>query len=349
MPVTIKSIAAEAGVSYQAVSAVLNGKTNCRVSPQRREQILQIAQKSGYRPSFGYKLMRGHATHTVAIVVGMRQIESDEHIRELILKLMQELNRKGYSTYFNNMMTPDSANNIREIRELINRGAEHFIFIGSPMGHEEIEKELIANDRTFIGWNSFFSRNLSSNSFDTSILLMEYLFAKSGSFPLLITPENSLNGARYNALQSVLAKNGLASSIEDYTIKTQQLSWEEKNFSARAFELGYQGTANAFSRNKAPKALAYFTDNFALGGIAWCYEHGIQIGKEVFLSGFNNIEAIRTTPFPVASAAHEIENAIEILLQQMTESEPFSQKLALKLHLRPENKTITLQQKGIKQ
>ena len=342
MPATIKSIAAEAGVSYQAVSAVLNGKTNCRVSPQRREEILRIARESGYRLNFGYKLMRGKAPHTVAIVSGIRQIGSDEHVRELLLKLMQELNLRGYSTYFNNMMTLDSENNIREIRDLITRGAEHFIFIGSPVGHSEIEAELLRNNRTFIGWNSYFSRSLQSGSLEASKDLLKFLIAQTGEIPLLILPiPNSINSARHQALQTILEENNISSSIDNYTIGTSQLEWEEKDFSAKAFELGYKGTEMAFSRKKRPKALAYFTDNFALGGVVWCYEHSIKIGKDVFLSGFNNIEAIRTSPFPVASAEHPVADAIEILLEQMDKNQPFIQNLTLKIHLRPENKTTT--------
>ena len=138
-----------------------------------------------------------------------------------------------------------------------------------------------------------------------------------------------------------MEEKNLSDSISDYIVMTPNFLWEEKDFNAKAFELGYKGTEMAFARNKKTKALAYFTDNFALGGVVWCHEHNIKIGKDVFLSGFNNIEAVRTNPFPVASAAHQIEDAIEILLQQMTGKEPFTRKLALKLYLRPENKTIT--------
>lgn len=343
MPATIKSIAAEAGVSYQAVSAVLNGKTNCRVSPQRREEILRIARESGYRPNFGYKLMRGKATHTVAIVSGMRKLETEEHIRELLLKLMQELNRRGYSTYFNNMMTPDADNNLREIQNLITRGTDHFIFIGSPVGHKEIEAELLKNKRTFIGWCSYFSRTLQSPSYDASAEIMRFLMAQTGEIPLLIQPApNGINSTRYRALQTILEENAILSSIDDYIIGTSELEWEEKDFNAKAFELGYKSTEIAFARDRKPKALAYFTDNFALGGVAWCYEHNIKIGKDVFLSGFNNIEAIRTSPFPVASAEHPVSDAIEILLEQMDKNQPFVQHLTLKVHLRPENKITTL-------
>lgn len=336
MPVTIKDIALEAGVSYQAVSAVLNNKSNCRVSPQKRENIQKIARKLGYHVNFGYKLMRGQATRTVAIISAMRQIESEEHIRDLLLKLMQKLNYRGFSTYFNNSMTEDADENIRQIRELITRGAENFIFIGTPVGFCEIEAELRKNHRTFVGWNSHFSRNLAADSQRASRILLDYLKECSGELPLLILPgEKNLASNRFKALASMCPGIPEKQLVAESVIFTDSLAWDEKDFSGRAFDFGYQGAAMAFARRR-PRALAFFTDNFALGGINWCHENGIKIGKDIFISGFNNIEAVRCNPYPVASAAHPVEESIEFLLREMEGVDELSVNIPLKIYLRPE-------------
>jgi len=51
MAVTLKDIAREAGVSNQVVSAVLNSKTNCRVSKEKRERIQELARQLNYQPN----------------------------------------------------------------------------------------------------------------------------------------------------------------------------------------------------------------------------------------------------------------------------------------------------------
>ena len=341
MPVTIKSIAAEAGVSHQAVSAVLNGKNNCRVSPQRREQILAIARNRGYRTNFGYKLMRGQTTRTVAIVSATRQLESDNHIKQLILKLLQLLNLQGYSTYFSNSMTKEETENIRQIRELINRGAEHFIFIGSPIGHEAIQEELINSNRTYIGWNSFFDRDLHTNSQEASIVLFRFLTQKSGEFPTLIYP-----GSKSNSSNRILAFRKAAEEImqEDgdrYIVEIPAVEWNESDFNHTAFNHGYQATAEIFARKKRPRAIAYYTDNYALGGAFWCQQNNIQVGKDIFLSGFNNIDAVRFNALPIASAAHPVNESIDILLNEMCNTGTFGRNLDLKIFLRPENNQPT--------
>lgn len=337
MPVTIKSIAAEAGVSYQAVSAVLNNKTNCRVSPQKREHIQNIARKLGYQVNFGYKLMHGHSTHTVAIVSAMLQIDSEEHNKKMLLKMIRQMNLMGFSTYFKNM-TADAGENIRQIRELITRGAECFVFLGTPFGHEDIEAELSKSQRTFIGWNSLFSRNLKADSVTASLKLLSFLKEQSGENPLLILPgKQNMSSARFEALKQFIDDQTVDDVIKNNVIFTQSLEWDEKDFEAKAFELGYTGTEMAFAGKHKPRAIAYFTDLFAMGGAYWCQQHNLIIGKDIFLSGFNNTDAVRFNASPIASAAHPIDRAIEIIIQEMGKSDPFEETLQLDVFLRDIN------------
>ena len=308
MPVTIKDIALRANVSYQAVSAVLNNKTNCRVSPQKREHIRNIARELGYQVNFGYKLMHGRSTHTVAIVSAMLRIDSEEHIKKMVLKLIRKLNLQGFSTYFTNM-TENAQENLLRIR---------------------------VNQRTFIGWNSLFRRNLNADSTSASVRLLSFLKEESGEIPVLLLPgKESLSSARFKALEKVAGDPAVDKVIENHVIFTRSLEWDEKDFEAKAFKLGYEGTAEIFAKNKDVRSIAYFTDNFALGGIVWCHENHIAVGKDVFVSGFNNIEAVRFNPYPVASAEHPVDESIEILLEKMMTDDDFSQTIPLKVFLRP--------------
>ena len=53
----------------------------------------------------------------------------------------------------------------------------------------KIEKELIKQNITFIGWNSYFSRDLGSDSFSASKELFNYLYQKTNQIPKLIIPK----------------------------------------------------------------------------------------------------------------------------------------------------------------
>lgn len=335
MSVTIKSIAAEAGVSFQAVSAVLNNKNTSRVSSATRERILDIAGKLGYKVNFGYKIMHGHKTRTVGIISAMRRLEKDAHIRELILKLMQQLNLKGYATYFNNMMTVNEEENLAQIRELISRGTEHFIFIGSPRGHEKIEEEICRKKCTLIGWNSHFKRDLHTDGCSASAELQNFLLEKSGNIPwLMMSGAEYFPDNRFTAFRKFYPLLTASEVWKEHVIQVPAMEWEEEDFAGKAFELGYNGIAAHFQKHPDTRAVACYTDHFALGVLSWCNKNGLTVGKDIFLAGFNNIEAVRFNSSPISSAEHPVQESIKILLQEMDKDQPFYEKMNLKVILR---------------
>ena len=67
MSVTMKSIARQVGVTQPVVSAVLNNRSYCRVSAEKREAILALAKELGFRPNSAARHLRGKKTNTIAI------------------------------------------------------------------------------------------------------------------------------------------------------------------------------------------------------------------------------------------------------------------------------------------
>ena len=65
---SLKSIAAELGVTPATVSRVLNAKKNFSVSPEMRERILALAESSGYTPNPVYQAMRAKENMQIAIL-----------------------------------------------------------------------------------------------------------------------------------------------------------------------------------------------------------------------------------------------------------------------------------------
>ncbi len=89
---TIKEVAKEAGVSYQAVSAVLNGNLG-KASPATRERIFQAAAKLNYRPNTLARALRSGRSHTIGLVVG-NLINPGNHC--LAEAVMSEAEKHGY-------------------------------------------------------------------------------------------------------------------------------------------------------------------------------------------------------------------------------------------------------------
>ncbi|MFG0250948.1 MAG: LacI family DNA-binding transcriptional regulator [Phycisphaeraceae bacterium JB051] len=91
MSVSQYDIAKAAGVSQRAVSFALNGKPN--VSKEKREKIIRMAQKMGYRPNASARAMQSRSTGTIGVLA--QHYVSEE---AMIAGINQKLQQAGYYT-----------------------------------------------------------------------------------------------------------------------------------------------------------------------------------------------------------------------------------------------------------
>jgi DNA-binding LacI/PurR family transcriptional regulator len=66
---TGRDVARRAGVSQAMVSLVMAGKSDGRISPERRDLVLRVAQELGYRPNPAARSLRLGVAHSVALIV----------------------------------------------------------------------------------------------------------------------------------------------------------------------------------------------------------------------------------------------------------------------------------------
>lgn len=94
MTVSIKDIAKKANVTPTAVSMALRGRAG--VSSQKREEIKNLAQKMGYRPSFLGRALQGGKTHSIGILWSLCGPHPSMNVtRDLTLRAM----RREYISY----------------------------------------------------------------------------------------------------------------------------------------------------------------------------------------------------------------------------------------------------------
>jgi len=69
MRVTLKEIAARAGVSVMAVSAAFNENSTTKLSAQKRDAIRKIADEMGYRSNLVAKTLRGGSSRIIGVMI----------------------------------------------------------------------------------------------------------------------------------------------------------------------------------------------------------------------------------------------------------------------------------------
>jgi LacI family transcriptional regulator len=97
---TMRDVAAAAGVSTMAVSAVLHGTgKNVKVSPEKSELIRRVARELRYQPNHVARSLRSRRTHTIGVVLQhFRGIDAENPYHPLLLNgIMEVLFPAGYA------------------------------------------------------------------------------------------------------------------------------------------------------------------------------------------------------------------------------------------------------------
>lgn len=98
--ITLRDVAAKAGVSYALVSKVLNGSTsgNMRVGKEKREKILSVANEMGYVPNHLARNLKAQSNNLISIFtyeeIGKKEV-MDEYY-DFIRGIHEEGEMEGY-------------------------------------------------------------------------------------------------------------------------------------------------------------------------------------------------------------------------------------------------------------
>ena len=88
MPITMKDIANEAGVSVVTVSRALNNKPDIEENTKKR--IISIAEKANYRPNQLARSFRTKKTNTIGFISGRQNISTVKNRRSAYLEAVQK-------------------------------------------------------------------------------------------------------------------------------------------------------------------------------------------------------------------------------------------------------------------
>lgn len=95
--VTMRDIAEAAKVDRSTVSAVLNGSKRIRVSKEKRELILDLAEKMNYRPNLIARSLVSRTTRTIGVFLNA---PGDRFYSEMLLELQKQIIERNYHCYF---------------------------------------------------------------------------------------------------------------------------------------------------------------------------------------------------------------------------------------------------------
>ncbi|MFA7230876.1 MAG: LacI family DNA-binding transcriptional regulator [Victivallaceae bacterium] len=335
----LRDVAEEAGLALATVSEILNNKPCNYSSEETRQRVRHIAQKLGYRTNFGYKLMHGQKTHTVAIMNSMPRMNNEEYILSLILQMIPEFDRLGYAAYCGTF-THDAASNLAKIKVLIWRGVEHFIFLGSPFGHEDIIKELEKNDLSYVSNSGNFKRCVNNGLDFGTVAIFNHLKEHVGSNFKLICQEKELtnpHNSRIDGLNKVFPELSREQVISNFVYTFPNIEFSIEDYRHVTYDIGYNTTRELLNKIPTLGGIVYTNDLLAIGGGGYLMEKDNESLRSILLYGFNNDHMLNSFPLPISSIRHDIERQAKILVKHSLEKAVCQETVFPALHIRTTN------------
>ncbi|HEX2913268.1 MAG TPA: LacI family DNA-binding transcriptional regulator [Chloroflexia bacterium] len=321
--ITIREVAAKAGVSVSTVSHVLNGNDQ-HVSQATRERVLEVVRSLNYRPNAIARSMIKRATATIGLVITDLQNPLFAPVAEGVEAVLRD---QGYQIIL--ASSTGLEGEIRAIETLRQQQVDGFIFMALSVRYPS-DHLLKLNDEgvPFVLINRYIESNkISRVHFD------DYGAGQTGTRHLLnlghrrigsITGPLDIVQSRRSALDR---HRGWLDTLAAEGIKPPPEWVIEGDYS---FESGYEAAQDLLYRIPAslgrPDALFVANDAMAMGALKALYEAGVGIPNDIAVVTVGDppfaaftIPALTTVALPVMEAGKQ---AARILLEKLKSPKP---------------------------
>ena len=327
--VTLKDVAAKAGVSYQTVSKVLNGRAQVR--PETQERIWEAVRELNYTPNVSARNLRKQASNLIGYPW---HYIPDDFIHPIldafVHSVTQVAEARGYHLLTFVPEAESSDDNV--YRTLFWRNQVAGFILADTVENDPrvallIEQEIPfvtfgrANDEWDFCW-------VDVDGYHGLRLAVEHLLAQGHRrIAFLGWPTGSQTGShREQGYRDALAAAGIEPNP----------SWILRG--EHSAQLGRAAVRQLLALPEAdrPTAIACVSDLVAIGALSEANASGLTVGEDVAITGFDDMPLVQYMQPPLTSVHQPIadvgEAVVDLLLKQINEN-PIEQKGIL---LKPE-------------
>lgn len=283
----IVQIAASIGVSSSTVSRALRPETAHLVSPDRRKQILDLAEKQNFSPNPGARLLRRGISTSLTVIVPLDEnIFFSEYYGRLLAGTLHAAAARGWGVHISTLR-PSPTTSFRESIQHLSLDSSGIIYLGEPLGPRELE-ELKGFRRPFVLTKSTLPQDTDvqrlglpvvgvdnlAGARSVASLLLQLGHRRIG---LLLGPEGSRDAhERRQGYLEMLQKAGAAPRPE----------WIHSGpFSA---ETGRIGIGKLLAAPERPTAVCCANDEIAFGAIHAAHRANVRCPEDISFVGFDD-------------------------------------------------------------
>lgn len=324
--VTLKDVAARAGVSYQTVSKVINGQGSA--GRETEELIWQVVAELGYRTNVMARGLRKQSTGLIGYTwTPMPPDRVNPILDRFLTGSMQAAEALGYHLLL--FPSPASDEQVSVYRQLIHSGrVDGFIVASTNYDDPRIEllMELnfpfVAFGRANPEWDFCY---VDVDGRAGVRAATEHLLAQGHRAIGAITwPGSSRVGtSRFAGYQDALAAAGIE-------VRAQ---WVKRSESS--FQDGYRMASELLSlpAGERPTAIVALDDNLATGAMRAAADQGLAVGTEFAVTGFDDTPGVQHFSPPLTSLRQPIwevaQTLVPMLVQLIAGKRPEPDKIIL--------------------
>lgn len=329
---TLKDIAALAGVSTATVSYVLNNREN-KVSPEVAARVRSIVEEVGYRPNPLAKSLRSSKSGILGV---MTEDLSVWQVGSVMQGVMDEAESRGYSVVVSNLgmkkRIQSRYDEIYQYQDLVDEAVRHLkrlrvggiIFIAM---HDRSVTDLIMTELPVVYAYCSTERSediqVSYNNFDISKTVAKLLLSRYEKRVGIIAGPKHSAASRERLMGVRQACTELQIQLPENHIRYGD--WE--------YESGLRVCRSILESEAGLRAVYAMNDQMALGAMHVLQEKGLRIPEDVCVIGFDDMMVCPYANPPLSSIHVPLEDigkkAADALLSVMDGEEPQEKRLCL--------------------
>jgi LacI family transcriptional regulator len=287
--VTLKDVAAAAGVDPSVVSRVANSDPALNIGEATRARVIQAIADLGYRTNQAARNLRLSRNFTLGLVLPN---VSNPVYAPIVQGVMQVAEAKGYAVVLGSQVGSTGA--LRSFAELLEHGRVDGMLVATGSADDaDVEKELVKDDRILVvNRRSGVGGSVYVDDTAGSALATEHLISlghrRIGHLAGPSTVETS--GRRTAGFHAALDSAGIP--------RDPALIVEMTDFTAAS---GYAAARELLARSPRPSALFVANADAAIGAMRAAIELGIDIPRELSVIAFHDSDLADFVTPPLAT------------------------------------------------
>jgi len=293
MPIRMKDIAKDVGVSVVTVSKVLRNHPD--IAEGTRERVLQRVKELDYQPNtMARSLVTGRSFLVGLVVPDLLH----PFFAEVAKGLSNAVRARGYSLIISSS-EEDPKLEAKEIQQLAARRLDALVVASTGSTTESFERldrmeqPYILIDREFRGYPASF---VGSDDQAAGRLATEHLIEQGcRRIAHIRGRENSTGTLRFEGYKQTLLRSGLYA---------ENLVIARSNVDVDSNRHGFEAMRHLLQQRPRPDAVFCYNDPLAIGAMNAILEEGLRIPEDIALVGCGNLHFDGSLRVPLSSIDH---------------------------------------------